>query len=29
VTRVQADGPKIAGSEFATNTKLNTGMRFS
>jgi methionyl-tRNA formyltransferase len=29
VTRVQADGPKIAGSEFATNASLNTGMRFS
>ncbi|MDR3420240.1 MAG: methionyl-tRNA formyltransferase [Xanthobacteraceae bacterium] len=29
VTRVQADGPKIAANEFATNAKLNTGMRFS
>jgi hypothetical protein len=26
---VQADGPKIAANEFATNAKLNTGMRFS
>jgi methionyl-tRNA formyltransferase len=29
VTRVQADGPKIAATEFATNAKLNPGMRFS
>jgi methionyl-tRNA formyltransferase len=29
VTRVQADGPKIAGGEFAANAKLNPGMRFS
>jgi methionyl-tRNA formyltransferase len=29
VSRVQADGPKIAANEFATNAKLNTGMRFS
>ncbi len=29
VTRVQADGPKIAANEFATNAKLNPGMRFS
>ena len=29
VTRVQGDGPKIAASEFATNSKLSTGMRFS
>jgi hypothetical protein len=26
---VQADGPKIAGSDFVTTTGLNTGMRFS
>jgi methionyl-tRNA formyltransferase len=29
VTRVQADGPKIAASEFATSAKLTPGMRFS
>jgi methionyl-tRNA formyltransferase len=29
VTRVQADGPKIAANEFASNIKLNPGMRFS
>ena len=29
VTRVQADGPKIAGGEFAANAKLNPGVRFS
>jgi methionyl-tRNA formyltransferase len=29
VTRVQADGPKIAASEFAAATKLTPGMRFS
>jgi methionyl-tRNA formyltransferase len=29
VIRVQADGPKVAGSEFAVNSGLNTGMRFS
>jgi methionyl-tRNA formyltransferase len=29
VTRVQADGPKIAGGEFAAGAKLNPGMRFS
>jgi methionyl-tRNA formyltransferase len=29
VTRVQADGPKVAASEFATNASLNPGMRFS
>ncbi len=29
VTRVQADGPKIAANEFAANAKLNPGMRFS
>jgi methionyl-tRNA formyltransferase len=29
VTRVQADGPKITGGEFAANAKLNPGMRFS
>jgi methionyl-tRNA formyltransferase len=28
VTRVQADGPKIAANEFVTNANLNTGMRF-
>jgi methionyl-tRNA formyltransferase len=29
VTRVQADGPKIAANEFAKNVGINTGMRFS
>jgi len=29
VTRVQADGPKIAANEFAKNIELKTGMRFS
>jgi methionyl-tRNA formyltransferase len=29
VTRVQADGPKIAGNEFVKIAGLNTGMRFS
>ncbi|HXW26858.1 MAG TPA: methionyl-tRNA formyltransferase, partial [Xanthobacteraceae bacterium] len=29
VTRVQADGPKIAASEFAVSASLNPGMRFS
>ncbi|MBV1697045.1 MAG: methionyl-tRNA formyltransferase [Hyphomicrobiales bacterium] len=29
VTRVQADGPKIAASEFAANAKLTPGMRLS
>jgi methionyl-tRNA formyltransferase len=29
VTRVQADGPKVAAGEFATNAKLTTGTRFS
>jgi methionyl-tRNA formyltransferase len=29
VTRVQADGPKIAASEFAVKASLTTGMRFS
>jgi methionyl-tRNA formyltransferase len=29
VTRVQADGPKIAAAEFAAGTNLQTGMRFS
>jgi len=29
VTRVQADGPKVAANEFATNANLTTGMRFS
>ena len=29
VTRVQADGPKIAASEFAATAKLAPGMRFS
>jgi methionyl-tRNA formyltransferase len=29
VTRVQADGPKVAANEFATNASLTTGMRFS
>ncbi|HEY2529209.1 MAG TPA: methionyl-tRNA formyltransferase [Xanthobacteraceae bacterium] len=28
VTRVQADGPKIAANEFVTNASLSTGMRF-
>jgi methionyl-tRNA formyltransferase len=29
VTRVQADGPKVAANEFAQNAGLNSGMRFS
>ena len=29
ITRVQADGPKIGGGEFASNAGLHTGMRFS
>jgi methionyl-tRNA formyltransferase len=29
VTRVQADGPKVAAHEFAASTNLTTGMRFS
>ncbi|HEY1362428.1 MAG TPA: methionyl-tRNA formyltransferase [Xanthobacteraceae bacterium] len=29
VTRVQADGPKLAAGEFAANAKLNPGMRLS
>jgi methionyl-tRNA formyltransferase len=29
ITRVQADGPKIAAHEFAANAGLTTGMRFS
>jgi methionyl-tRNA formyltransferase len=29
VARVQADGPKIAASEFAAVAKLSPGMRFS
>ena len=29
ITRVQTDGPKIAGGEFAATAKLNPGMRFS
>jgi methionyl-tRNA formyltransferase len=29
VARVQADGPKIAASEFAAGAKLSPGMRFS
>jgi methionyl-tRNA formyltransferase len=29
VTRVQADGPKLAAGEFATNAKLNPGTRLS
>ena len=29
VTRVQADGPKVAAGEFAANAKLNPGTRFS
>jgi methionyl-tRNA formyltransferase len=29
VTRVQADGPKVAANEFASSASLTTGMRFS
>jgi methionyl-tRNA formyltransferase len=29
VTRVQADGPKLAAHEFAANAGLGPGMRFS
>jgi methionyl-tRNA formyltransferase len=29
VTRVQADGPKLAAGEFAANAKLNTGTRLA
>jgi methionyl-tRNA formyltransferase len=29
VTRVQADGPKVAANEFAASANLKTGMRFS
>jgi methionyl-tRNA formyltransferase len=29
VSRVQADGPKIAAGEFAAGAKLTPGMRFS
>ena len=29
VTRVQADGPKVAAGEFAANAKLNTGTRLA
>ena len=29
VSRVQADGPKIAAGEFAVGAKLTPGMRFS
>jgi methionyl-tRNA formyltransferase len=29
ITRVQADGPKLAANEFAANAKLSPGMRFS
>jgi len=29
VTRVQADGPKVTGGEYAATAKLNPGMRFS
>jgi methionyl-tRNA formyltransferase len=29
VTRVQADGPKVAANEFAASSNVTTGMRFS
>jgi methionyl-tRNA formyltransferase len=29
ITRVQADGPKVAASEFAANIKLNPGTRLT